>query len=145
VQTVIYKILALHPCNISYPKDKLPKDILISANMNSTLSWFDGATRSDGSMCGVGGIIKVQKETTYKWRLNCGKGANTKAELMGACSSLWFVEYLLLSDLHLLGDSKVVIDWLKKEGSLQVSTLEGWKARISKLTGSFRKITFQHI
>jgi hypothetical protein len=51
----------------------------------------------------------------------------------------------MLYDLHLLGDSKVVINWLKKEGSLQVSTLEGWKARILKLTGSFCKITFQHI
>jgi hypothetical protein len=64
---------------------------------------------------------------------------------MGAWASLWLAEYLLLSDLHLLGDSKVVIDWLKKEGILHVSTLEGWRARISKLTESFCNITFQHI
>jgi hypothetical protein len=69
-------------------------------------------------MCGAGGIIKVQKVIVYKWKLNCGKGTNTKVKLMGDWASLWIVEFLKLLDLHLLGDSKVVIDWLKKEGSL---------------------------
>jgi hypothetical protein len=64
---------------------------------------------------------------------------------MGAWASLWIVEYLKFFDLHLLGDSKVVIDWLKKEGSLQVGTLEGWKARILKLMGRFHNLAFQHI
>jgi len=58
---------------------------------------------------------------------------------------LWLANHLLLPDLHLLGDSKVVIDWLTKVGSLQVSSLEGWKDRILALTGSFRLITFQHL
>jgi hypothetical protein len=112
-QAVIYKILALSPCSIS-PKDKPPKDILISYRKDSTLAWFDGAAKSDGSICGAGGIIKVQEATVYRWTLNCGKGTNTKAELLGAWASLWLVDYLSLPDLHLLGDSKVVIDWLTK-------------------------------
>jgi hypothetical protein len=125
VKTVLYKILAHPLCKTTNPKDKLPKDIMIDVDLNTTLAWFDGAAKSDGSMCGAGGIIKVQKETVYKWKLNCGKGTNTKAELMGAWASLWIAEFLKLFDLHLLGDSKVVIDWLKKEGSLQVGTLGG--------------------
>jgi ribonuclease HI len=145
VKTVLYKILAHPLCKTTYPKDKIPKDIMIGVDLNTTLAWFDGAAKSDGSMCGAGGIIKVQKAIVYKWKLNCGKGTDTKAELMGAWASLWIAEFLKLLDLHLLGDSKVVIDWLKKEGSLQVGILEGWKARIIKLSGRFHKLAFQHI
>jgi len=76
--------LALSPCSISYPKDKPPKDILISSCKDSTLAWFDGTAKSDCSICGAGGIIKVQEATAYKWTLNCGKGTNTKAEFLEA-------------------------------------------------------------
>jgi hypothetical protein len=55
------------------------------------------------------------------------------------------MDYLALPCIHLLGDSKVVIDWLSKKGRLQVSSLEGWKARILSLSGKFQFITFQHI
>jgi hypothetical protein len=80
---VIYKILALPPYSFSFSKDKPPNDILISSCKDSTLAWFDGAAKSDGSICGAGGIIEVQEATIYIWTLNCNKGTNTKAELLG--------------------------------------------------------------
>jgi hypothetical protein len=83
VKTMLYKILAHPLCKTTYPKDKIPKDIMIGVDLNTTLAWFDGATKSDGRMCGVGGIIKVQKAIVYKWKLNCSKGTDTKAELIG--------------------------------------------------------------
>jgi hypothetical protein len=110
VKTIFYNILAHPLCKTTNPKYKLPKDIMIGVDLNMTLGWFDGVAKSDGSMCGAGGIIKVQKEAIYKWKLNCGKGTNTKAELMGAWTTLWIAEFLKLFDIHLLGDSKVVID-----------------------------------
>jgi hypothetical protein len=73
MKTMIYKILAHPLCKISNTKDKLPKDILISVDLNTSLAWFYGAAKTNGSMCEAGGIIKVQKETVYKWKLNCGK------------------------------------------------------------------------
>jgi hypothetical protein len=44
-----------------------------------------------------------------------------------------------------LGDSKVVLDWLLNKGKLKVGALEGWKIRIKELTSTFRSIKYQHI
>jgi hypothetical protein len=44
-----------------------------------------------------------------------------------------------------MGDSKIVIEWLKKKGDLRVASLEAWKERIVDLCTHFRSITFEHI
>jgi hypothetical protein len=35
-----------------------------------------------------------------------------------------------IQDLHLMGDSMIVINWLNGKGILQVANLESWKNRI---------------
>jgi hypothetical protein len=61
VKTVLYKILA-HPLyKTTNPKDKLPKDIMIEVDLNMTLAWFDGATKSNGSMCGARGLSSFKR------------------------------------------------------------------------------------
>jgi hypothetical protein len=52
---------------------------------------------------------------------------------------------LSIPHIHVLGDSKVVIDWLLNKGRLQVSALEGWKTRIKALSKYFLSISYQHI
>jgi ribonuclease HI len=47
--------------------------------------------------------------------------------------------------MQVLGDSKVVIQWLKQEGNLQTISTEGWKRRIKELISTFKNIHFQHI
>ena len=64
---------------------------------------------------------------------------------MGALDTLILASRLSVSDIHVLGDSKIVIDWLKGKGTLQVVTLYGWKDRISKLLTLFRYISCAHI
>jgi ribonuclease HI len=49
------------------------------------------------------------------------------------------------TEIQLLGDSKAIIDWLKKKGNLQAINIEGWKRKTSELVATFRDITFQHI
>jgi hypothetical protein len=44
-----------------------------------------------------------------------------------------------------MGDSKIVIDWLRGKGYLQVLALECWKERLSKLLKKFQNISFEHI
>jgi ribonuclease HI len=91
---------------------------------------FDGATQANGLCSGVGGIIKLSATTIYKWYLNCGVGTNTKAELMGVWATLFIANYLSIHKLQILGDSKVIIDWLNNKSDLRVSSIEGWKQRI---------------
>jgi ribonuclease HI len=83
------------------------------------VAFFDGASEAGGSNCGAGGVIKSCTSRAYRWYLNCGEGTNTKAELMGAWAALFMAKFLDILDIQLLGDSKVVIDWLKQKANLR--------------------------
>jgi ribonuclease HI len=50
-----------------------------------------------------------------------------------------------IRDIKVLGDSKIVIDWLNDKGILQVCALDCWKDRIRDLIKNFREISFTHI
>jgi ribonuclease HI len=72
-------------------------------------------------------------------------GQTREQELLGAWSTLALVERLVIYDIHIMGDSKIVIDWLNKIGDLRVASLEAWKERIVDLCSHFRSISFEHI
>jgi ribonuclease HI len=90
-------------------------------------------------------VIKINDHSTYRWTLNCGNGTNTRAELLGVWASLTLASRLSITDFLVLGDSKIVIDWLNRKGALQVVTLDCWKDRIYELLKCFRTISFAHI
>ena len=54
-------------------------------------------------------------------------------------------DYLSLHRLQVMGDSRVVIDWLLNKSRLQVCPVEGWKTRIKDLIKLFQSINFEHI
>jgi ribonuclease HI len=77
--------------------------------------------------------------------INDGRGTNTKAELLGAWTTLTLAKHLNLTNLHLMGDSKLVIEWLKQKVRLNSVSIEGWKNRIHELVASFQTINYSHI
>jgi len=87
----------------------------------------------------------INSHTSYLWTFNCRKGSNTREELFGAWASVTLALRLSISDMMLLGDSKIVIDWLNKRVSLQVIALESWKERIIESISLFKDISFCHI
>jgi len=54
-------------------------------------------------------------------------------------------DHLAIPCIHIMGDSKVVIEWLINKGRLPVSLVEGWKVRIKLLAQKFHSISVQHI
>jgi hypothetical protein len=44
----------------------------------------------------------------------------------------------------MIGDSRVIIDWLNQKGNLQTITLLAWKDRIRLLKRHFKKLSFSH-
>jgi ribonuclease HI len=52
---------------------------------------------------------------------------------------------LSISDIHIMGDSKIIIDWLNDIGSLQVISIDCWKDRVRELIKQFSVITFAHV
>jgi ribonuclease HI len=110
-----------------------------------TVGWFDGATSSTGLNSGAGGIIRINEQSRYKWLLNCGPGTNTRAELLGVWALLPLASHLSIQELHVLGDSKIIIDWLKGKGRLQVVSLDCWMDSISILINLFHNLSFAHV
>jgi ribonuclease HI len=142
---VIYKtkaLLSFKPCT---KKDKIPRDILITHNSEDALAWFNGAAQRDGSKYGAGGVIRTIDAKVYKWTYNCGSGTNTKVELLNAWETFKLAKTLSISCIKVMGDLKVIIEWLMNKGRLKVVALEGWKIKIKELTKMFRSITYQHI
>jgi hypothetical protein len=79
------------------------------------VAFFDGASVAGGSSCGAGGVVKTRDASEFRWYFNGGEGTNTKAELLGTWASLFIAKHLDIQDIQLLGDSKAIIDWLKKK------------------------------
>jgi hypothetical protein len=64
---------------------------------------------------------------------------------LGAWATLSIANFLDIQHIQILGDSKVIVDWLKQKGNLQGINIEGWKLRIRDVAASFQGINFQHI
>jgi len=47
--------------------------------------------------------------------------------------------------LQILGDSRIIIEWLKNKGKLQSISLMAWKEKSRLLQPTFRKLSFNHI
>jgi ribonuclease HI len=108
------------------------------------VGWFDGVASSSGLQSGVGGILKISDNTLYKWTFNTGPGSNNRAELLGVWETLLLATRLHISELQVVGDSKIIIDWCKGKGRLQIISLDCWKIKIKELSTHFRAITFTH-
>jgi ribonuclease HI len=81
----------------------------------------------------------------YRWHINGGVGTNSKAELLGAWVTLILANQWKIPKIQLMGDSKVIIDWLNQKGNLNAIDIEGWKHRTKVLTTIFQEINFHHI
>jgi ribonuclease HI len=110
-----------------------------------TMGWFDGATAANGLNNGAGGVIRINDQSNYHWLLNCGCGTNTRAELLGVWALLSLAFRLSIQELHVLGDSKIIIDWLNRKGRLQVVSLDCWMDSISVLINQFQLLSFDHV
>jgi hypothetical protein len=53
------------------------------------VGFFDGASQERGRKCGAGAILKCPLLGTYKLKMNCGKGTNSKGEML----VLWLILY----------------------------------------------------
>jgi ribonuclease HI len=142
---VVYEYLGVVGRSKEKEKFQLPRTTCYSLSEHKIIEWLDGAAQQNGHQSGVGGVIKINELLTYKWYLNCGQGINRRDELLGVSASLTLASQFSITYLVVHGDSKIVIDWVNREGALQVITLDCWKDMISYLIKLFRTIFFSHI
>jgi ribonuclease HI len=145
IWAVIYKtIRAQSPCTSSQSLSAI-KWSLICQGIDHILSFFDGASILKGMNCGAGGVIKFPDLKAYRWHINGGNGTNSKAELLGAWVTLTLAKLWNIPKIKVLGDSKVIIDWLNKKNNLNAIDIEGWKRRTKVLSSHFQEISYLHI
>jgi ribonuclease HI len=110
-----------------------------------TLACFDGAAQSNGLCCGAGGIFKTHPSRITKWFINCGAGSNTKAELMGLWATLTLATFWSINQLQILGDSRVIIDWINHKCKLNAVNIECWKQKTMELAKNIKDLSIHHI
>jgi len=71
-------------------------------------NFFNGAAQRNTWGCGI--WIALSKELEYKVHWNEGSGTNTRAEAMSLWGLIWFTHFLNIPDIHIFGDSKIIID-----------------------------------
>ena len=64
---------------------------------------------------------------------------------MGLWVTLTLATQWSIEKLQVLGDSKVIIDWINQKGRLHEVNIEGWKLKTKELATSFQDISFQYI
>jgi ribonuclease HI len=112
---------------------------------DGAVGFFDGASQERGTKCGAGAILKCPSLGTYKLKMNCGNGTNTKGEMLALWLILYFSYLKQVPRLLLMGDSKVIIDWYTNDNNLQVISLQPWMIKIRALSRQFQQTKAQHI
>ena len=74
------------------------------------IGYVDEASQDNGDKCGAGVILKVINESVFKLSLGCGKGTNTRGELLALWCLFCFAHEKHFTHLQVVGDSKVIID-----------------------------------
>jgi ribonuclease HI len=142
---VVHRILASFSWQSSSIKAFPIKVCEITQAEGYTLACFDDAAQSNGLCCGAGGIFKTHPSRITKWFINCGAGSNTKTELMGLWATLTLATFWSIKQLQILGDSRVIIDWINHKSNLHAVNIECWKQKTMELAKNFKYISFQHV
>jgi len=145
VQAVVIKALgALQNLVVNLITSSIRR-IRVDIPLDFPLACFDGTAQINGTCSDAGGIIKLYFTKVFKWYFNCGKGTNIKVELLGAWATLYLTDLLSIHKIKILGDSRIIIDWLNHKSALLVTSLEGWKQRTIMLANKFLVVQFIHI
>jgi ribonuclease HI len=63
------------------------------------VGFFDGASQDRGQKCGAGAVLKCLVKGTFKIMMTCGRGTNTRSELLVVWCLLYFATYLKVTEL----------------------------------------------
>jgi hypothetical protein len=88
LQRIVYLVLGVVGKMGKKQKVSIPRLTSTFLPVDKAHAWFDGAAQQNGNLCGVGGVLKVDDHSEFRWTLNCGRGTNSRAELMGAWATL---------------------------------------------------------
>lgn len=96
-------------------------------------------------MCGVGMVIQLGVNNSFRLCMNVGKGSNNRAVILSLWGLLYFSKVQGIGLQLVLGDSQVIIEWGMHRYNLQSLVLSYWIGRVIKLLDEFLRLPCQHI
>ena len=103
--------------------------------------------RNKKGVCGARMVIKLNMNHCFHLRIYVGFGTNTKEELVASCGLLWFAKYKQLQLCQVLGNSKVIVEWVNQKHHHHIYSLNlsHWLRRFRSIIGYFLGTAFHHI
>ena len=107
------------------------------------VGFFDGASKK--GVCEAGFVIKLNNSRIFRGWLKASLGSNTRDEVIGLWSLLHYARIWGVDHFQALGDSQVVINWVKGKTGLKTLELPHWLDSIVLQKKVFSWITFDHV
>ena len=101
--------------------------------------------------------LPIQRRVGVEWSSNFKKDTssfygrdvvlvrNTQDELLALLALLCLAQHKNFTYLHIYGDSKIVVDWVKKRSFLKVDILKHHCDKMEVMKSLFPTLTFSHI
>jgi hypothetical protein len=64
---------------------------------------------------------------------------------MGLWATLTLATFWSINQLQVLGDSRVIIDWINHKCNLNTANIEGWKQKTLELAKNIKDLSVHHI
>jgi ribonuclease HI len=94
---------------------------------------------------GAGGIIFTSESNSFSFATKLGSTTNNHTELMALKLTLPLEKEKGNTQLHIYGDSRLVINWMTGKNTLNNYTLWPLYTNIMRLTSSFSYIDYSHV
>jgi len=110
--------------------------------------FFDGACRGNPGMIGMGAVIYFDADNSHEEFKLCfmeDRGTNNEAEYKALIALLNRAIELNIADLHIYGDSKLVIEQMNGNWKVKQPNIKVLHRAASKLISKFNTVTFNHI
>lgn len=107
---------------------------------------FDGGARNNPGICGIGYAIFMFDELIYKDNAIVSEYNNNNfAEYQALIYGLRKAKELNINELHVQGDSKIIIGQVQGEYKVKCDGLKPLHNAVKELEKSFNNITYEHI
>jgi len=106
------------------------------------VGFFDGAAQ--GHLCGAGCRIWINQHHYYNLWMSLEDCTNNCSEIIALWLCLHWAKQLGITDIRIMGDSKVVIDWFNHTADLHSILLLHWCRTIRTIQSHFSCVTVQH-
>ena len=90
-------------------------------------------------------MIYLSETHYFSFSVGCGNNTNTRAELLAIWSVLRVSMLMGLPIQLILGDSMVIISWVKRLSALEIPSLKHWCDEIFSMLLLVPPVTFNHI